>query len=315
SDVLAGIKERKIAPNRKASDNNVQQITSAAKSQFKHSPTREEIWASTRHKNFTRQVRNFLWKSLHSAHRIGKFWTHVPDCGDRAICGFCNELEDLEHILLKCRRPGQALIWALAKDLWRKKLLDWPELSLGSLLGCGLASFKDDRGRPLPGASRLYHILISESLFLIWKIRNDCVINRAGEALPDNAIRNKWLYTINLRLKFDCALTNHGKFGKQNSIKVSVVLQTWKSTLMDEDELPENWTRAPRVLVGTEHQSSHPPPSPRGGGVETDEHWSPTLWHPAACVRAFPWAVVVSPIETHFTRRSIDLCPLRGFRV
>ncbi|KAJ7185383.1 hypothetical protein C8R46DRAFT_820360, partial [Mycena filopes] len=59
-------------------------------------------------------------------------------------------------------------------DLWRKKHPSWPELSLGTILGCGLASFTDENGRPLPGATRLYHILISESLFLIWKIRNDC---------------------------------------------------------------------------------------------------------------------------------------------
>ncbi|KAJ7181112.1 hypothetical protein C8R46DRAFT_1319730, partial [Mycena filopes] len=260
----AGIKERKEAASRKASVNNVKQVTSALKAEFNRSPTNAQVWASIRHKDFTRQVRNFLWKSLHSAHRIGKFWSHVPECGDRAICGHCKEPEDLEHILLKCRRPGQAQIWDLAKDLWHKKHPEWPELTLGSILGCGLASFTDEKGRPLLGASRLYRILISESMFLIWKIRNNCVINRRGEALPENAIRNKWLYVVNLRLKFDCALTNHGKFGKQNSIKVSVVLQTWKSTLLNEDELPDNWIRAPRVLVGTEPKSSHPSPIPPG---------------------------------------------------
>ncbi|KAJ7720332.1 hypothetical protein B0H16DRAFT_1793536 [Mycena metata] len=180
------------------------------------------------------------------------------------ICQFCGEPEDLEHVLLKCKHPGQQEVWELAKNLWLKKHPSWPMLSLGSILGCGLAEFADQNGRPLLGTTRLYRIIISESLFIIWKIRNDCVINRAGAEMPKHEIHNKWLYAINLRLKFDRALTNHAKFGKQNSIKVSLVLQTWRATLMEEEKLPENWIREPRVLVGTEQQPSNPPSPPPG---------------------------------------------------
>ncbi|KAJ7714434.1 hypothetical protein B0H16DRAFT_1280870, partial [Mycena metata] len=76
-----------------------------------------------------------------------------------------------------------------------------------------LTTFRDNNGRPLVVASRLYWNLISESLFMIWKIRNDSVIKRDGAAVPAHKIHNKWLYAINLRLKFDCALTNHANFG------------------------------------------------------------------------------------------------------
>ncbi|KAJ7711323.1 hypothetical protein B0H16DRAFT_1667787 [Mycena metata] len=189
----AGIKERKTAVTRKATDNNVKQIQTAIKLQSGTRPMSAEIWASIRHKDFTRQVRNFLWKSVHSAHRIRTFWKHIP--------------EYLEHIILKCRRPGQSEIWKLAKDLWQKKHPTWPVLSLGNILGCGLVS-----------------------LFMIWKIRNECVISRGGAEMPRHEIHNKWLYAMNMRLKFDRALTNHAKFGKQNSIKVSLVLRTWSST-------------------------------------------------------------------------------------
>ncbi|KAJ7019064.1 hypothetical protein C8F04DRAFT_976188 [Mycena alexandri] len=263
----AGIKEQKAALSRKATDNNIKQIQAAIMLQFGKLPAPAKIWANVRHKDFTRQVRNFMWKSIHSAHRIGTFWKHIPECEDRGICQFCNEPEDLEHIVLKCRRPGQKEIWALAKELWLKKHPSWPVLSLGSILGCGLTTFRNNNGQPLVGASRLYRILISESLFMIWKIRNNSVIKREGAAVPAHEIHNKWLYAINLRLNFDRALTNHAKFGKQNSIKTPLVLQTWSSTLMEEDKLPENWIRAPRVLVGTEQQSSHhpsPPPGRRG---------------------------------------------------
>ncbi|KZT03820.1 uncharacterized protein LAESUDRAFT_658954, partial [Laetiporus sulphureus 93-53] len=46
----------------------------------------------------------------------------------------------------------------------------------GGLLGCALRSFSDDEGRRRPGATRLYRILISESTYLIWNLRNERVI-------------------------------------------------------------------------------------------------------------------------------------------
>ncbi|KAJ7847038.1 hypothetical protein B0H13DRAFT_1550447, partial [Mycena leptocephala] len=108
-----------------------------------------------------------------------------------------------EHILLRCKRPGQSLVWSLAKDLWLKKHPSWPTLSMGIILGCGMASLSDENDRKLQGTSRLFRILISESAFTIWKIRNEIVIKRAGEPLPENAIHNKWLHAINQRLLFD----------------------------------------------------------------------------------------------------------------
>ncbi|KAJ7078702.1 hypothetical protein B0H15DRAFT_788723 [Mycena belliarum] len=260
----AGIRELKTAVTRKASDNNVKQVTLAIQCEYNYLPSAAQVWKSIRHKDFTRQVKNFLWKSLHSAHRIGSFWNHIPECEARGVCQFCDEPEDLEHILLKCRRPGQDLIWSLAKELWLKKHPVWPTLSLGSVLGCGLASFSDTNGRKLPGASRLYHILVSESVFMIWKVRNESVLARQGVPLPEIAIHNKWLHCINQRLLFDRLLTNHAKYGKQNSIKTSLVLQTWSATLMNEDDLPDDWIKEPRVLVGTEPRSSPPPTRPSG---------------------------------------------------
>ncbi|KAJ7488206.1 hypothetical protein FB451DRAFT_1025532 [Mycena latifolia] len=260
----AGIKEFKAEITWKASDNNVKQVALATRREFNRLPTAAQVWRSIRHKDFTRQVKNFLWKSLHSAHRIGSFWKHIPECEERGVCQFCDETEDLEHILLHCKRPGQSLIWSLAKNLWLQKYPTWPEISLGSVLGCGLATFTDNRGRNLPGESRFYRILISESIFTIWKVRNESVIGKGGESLPAGEIRNKWLHAINQRLLFDRILTNHEKYGKQNSIKSSLVLQTWSSTLLNEEDLPENWIKEPRVLVGIEPKSSHPPPRPSG---------------------------------------------------
>ncbi|KAF8192842.1 hypothetical protein K438DRAFT_1590157 [Mycena galopus ATCC 62051] len=263
----AGIKELRKKVSRKATNLMVEQVQLAIQQEYSWVPTPDRVWKSLRHKDFTRQIRNFLWKSMHNAHRIGKYWSHIPDCEDRGICQFCEETEDLDHILLKCRRPGQLQVWDLAKSLFMKKHGSWPELSLGAILGCGLANIKDEHGRHLPGATRLYRILVSESLFSIWKIRNECVINNTGTPLSVNEIHNKWLFNINQRLGFECALTNHYKFGKNNSIKPLLVLQTWSSTLKGEDSLPENWLKVvPRVLVGIEPKRTSQPPSSRPQG-------------------------------------------------
>ncbi|KAJ7775427.1 hypothetical protein B0H16DRAFT_1713013 [Mycena metata] len=127
----AEIKKAKGPPARKATDNMIKQVQASIKQNFNRIPLPADIWKSARHKNFTRQVRNFLWKSLHNAHRIGNFWTHIPECEDRAISQFYSVTEDLEHILLKCERPGQHQIWNLAKELWLKKHDRWPDFPSG----------------------------------------------------------------------------------------------------------------------------------------------------------------------------------------
>ncbi|KAJ7847171.1 hypothetical protein B0H13DRAFT_1907416 [Mycena leptocephala] len=91
-------------------------------------------------------------------------------------------------------------------------------------------------------------ILITESLYLIWKLRCECVISRDGEAPSENEIHNRWVSQINERLSIDRALTNRIKFSKQYSLAPSLVLDTWKGSLLDEDKLPKDWLRDPEVL-------------------------------------------------------------------
>ncbi|KAJ7258285.1 hypothetical protein C8J57DRAFT_1073772 [Mycena rebaudengoi] len=132
------------------------------------------------------------------------------------------------------------------------------------ILGCGLARF-DGEGPPTPVADRLYKILITESAFLIWKLRNDCVISNEGVPVSKPAVHNRWLQIINERLSIDRNLTSELKHGKQYSLSIPLVLETWKGTLKDEGVLPENWIRGPEVLVGIEPLRSNRPLSPPVG--------------------------------------------------
>ncbi|KAJ7716819.1 hypothetical protein DFH07DRAFT_1013332, partial [Mycena maculata] len=91
-------------------------------------------------------------------------------------------------------------------------------------------------------------ILVSESAFLIWCLRNARVINNKGEP-SEREIRNRWLRIVNNRIALDCALTDSVKYGHRG-LKKSVVCKTWSKVLLNEDRLPEDWMRETGVLVG-----------------------------------------------------------------
>ncbi|KAJ7174703.1 ribonuclease H-like protein, partial [Mycena filopes] len=257
-----GIKEMRNKVSRKATNKNISNVQEELRNQYVHAPTAATIWKSIRHKDITRQIRTFLWKSMHGAHRIGKFWENIPECEDRAICGHCDVTETFEHIMLECQRPGQKQVWRLAKEFWGKKHPQWPQLSLGGILGCSLAVFEDEKKRVLPATARLYRILITESMYLIWKIRNESVIVHNGEPPAENEIHNKWVRTMNDRLEIDVSLTNDIKFDKQYSLKPALVLETWRGTLKNEGSMPRNWLRQPEVLVGIASKGSRRSPAP-----------------------------------------------------
>jgi ribonuclease HI len=90
-----GIKELNTKVSRKTTSKNITDVQDALSAQYTHAPTASTIWKSLRSKGITRQIRTFLWKSMHGAHKIGKYWEHIPDCEERAICQHCEVTETL----------------------------------------------------------------------------------------------------------------------------------------------------------------------------------------------------------------------------
>ncbi|KAF9471236.1 hypothetical protein BDN70DRAFT_909401 [Pholiota conissans] len=209
---------------------------------------------SLRHKCITPRARNFLWRAMHGAYKIGRYWAHIPGHEDRQKCEECNNTDEtMEHILTMCRTSGQRVIWEAAKRLWALRGLEWPEISLGSILGCGTRIIRSNNRRAiLPGATRLYRIIMTESAHLIWKLRCRWRIQDASNPtkLPtDNEIWNKWIDTINRRLQLECLQTNRARYGR-STISAAVVENTWWAVLLQRDNLPEDWVKSTGVLVG-----------------------------------------------------------------
>ncbi|KAH9915980.1 uncharacterized protein B0H18DRAFT_856143, partial [Fomitopsis serialis] len=204
-----------------------------------------ELWTSLRHRDIRLPISDFLWKTLHAALRVGPFWSHIPQYEQRATCSTCDREESSDHILLQCAAIGQQQVWALTKALWLKTGLPWPDMSFGTLLTIGLMSWTTPGSRrKWDGASRLWRILISESTYLVWKLRCERVIGHADTPdwqHNDREVQQRWHTAINTRLHLDIASTRHHLNGR--SLQAKTVLRTWHKAVDDEGALPDDWTR------------------------------------------------------------------------
>jgi ribonuclease HI len=91
---------------------------------------------------------------------------------------------------------------------------------------------------------------MSKAAYLIWRIRNKCIIDRDGKPATEQEIINRWYYHINYRLKVDVTLATCPPEGGKPAMAPKKVLGTWPGTLDNEGAMPVNWLRDPRVLMG-----------------------------------------------------------------
>lgn len=81
-------------------------------------PTESQIWKSIRDKDIPKNIRSFLWKSLHGAYCLRDFWNNIPNFEHRGTCNLCGGIESMEHILVECEdSQARKVIWKLAEEL------------------------------------------------------------------------------------------------------------------------------------------------------------------------------------------------------
>jgi len=73
ASLYTGILEQKKSLERMGTIVNLDLTRWAIKDLSDKLPTDRAIWKSIRNKNITRKIREFLWKSMHNAHKCGKF--------------------------------------------------------------------------------------------------------------------------------------------------------------------------------------------------------------------------------------------------
>ncbi|KAH9987229.1 hypothetical protein BJV74DRAFT_774222, partial [Russula compacta] len=198
--------------------------------------TNTTIWLNLRKLVLCIYVQQFLFKMLHNAYMIGEKWTNIPAYTHRGICSSCGVTESKQHILLKCNSPARSTIWDKAKGLWPHDQYEWPEISLGTILGIGSITLPDrrrlDQPSPSPvslksqGESRLLQILISEVSHLIWVLRCGRAINQENHNVQQ--IKAQWQKVINNRLTMDKLITTTIKCNKK---AIQLTKATWEKTL------------------------------------------------------------------------------------
>ncbi|KAF6742180.1 hypothetical protein DFP72DRAFT_1054279 [Ephemerocybe angulata] len=111
-------------------------------------PLESAIWASiAKGTTFTKKVKAFIWKSVHDGHKIGTYWAHIDSdpLTARMPCAICQApVESLTHILFECRASGQEAAWEVFNEIWERTGRPKPYISVGTVLGIGLVSIKDE---------------------------------------------------------------------------------------------------------------------------------------------------------------------------
>ena len=256
-----GIRTKNTPPPRPTTTRNLRRTKTAIQNFSLSQETDAAIWKGIRKQSIRPRIQQFLYKAMHGAYKIGKFWTRIPGYETRGQCPRCHTTEDMDHILTTCMAEPVRIVWHLAQETWPHAPELWPNISLGLILAGGTLttpeemepeqSKNDDseartqRRSTKQGMDRLLQILVSESAHLIWVLRCDRVINERSHTPGE--IQSRWLRAINSRLindKIVATKIHHGK----TSLKL--VKSTWAKALQKECPIPQDWVHHREVLVG-----------------------------------------------------------------
>ncbi|EJD34077.1 hypothetical protein AURDEDRAFT_34620, partial [Auricularia subglabra TFB-10046 SS5] len=232
---LVGIKQReahraiKMAkglelPKRRATTNNLARVKEAIRDFAGVAPKDSQIWEDLGREGLSKSTRNFLWKAMHGAHKVGDYFDKMPEpWKSYGRCASCEEPETMEHILTRCPDSRQDLIWKLVAELLKKKNVTL-EVNYGLILGCCSV-----RPRGNTTSDRLFKIAVSEAAFLAWKIRCTHRIEFESDPqrrLTDAEVAARWEKTMKARLGQDLALAKYRNL-RGRRLQLWLAQSTW----------------------------------------------------------------------------------------
>ncbi|KAI0645435.1 RnaseH-domain-containing protein [Trametes meyenii] len=252
-----GIREVGNKIERRKTETNLERIRSEVKQATKLTRSVAQVWVMLRKDPIQRKVRDYLWKAIHGAQRVGAFWKHIPGYEQRAVCEKCGVEESMEHILTECEAVGQKQLWRRARAVLETKGLVLPEMTLGLVLGGHMIAKLGPEGREVAGVSRLAKIVMTETAYLVWTLRCERVIGREGRGEKEHTTREveaRWESVMNRRFRMDKDLTKKRVAGP-GALKEKLVKETWEWRGISDEEPGRSWSRWPGVLVGMPNPS------------------------------------------------------------
>ncbi|KAF6759424.1 hypothetical protein DFP72DRAFT_757453, partial [Ephemerocybe angulata] len=152
SKLYRGARARKPPVIRKRTKENIELVVNTVEALTGTKPTQEAVWQSlNRQEALSKKSSAFLWKAIHEAHKVGKYWEHTGVRDTHMPCELCDSpVESIEHILLECKASGQQEVWKQVRELWKETGKPLPHIALGLILGIGVVEIRED-----PTGSRL----------------------------------------------------------------------------------------------------------------------------------------------------------------
>lgn len=98
-----GMIEMRQMPYRRSTATNLDMTRWAISEHNGEAPMDDRIWKSLKDRSIPKETRAFLWKAMHGAFKIGKYWENIENYEHRAVCPACDQAtESMEHILTEC---------------------------------------------------------------------------------------------------------------------------------------------------------------------------------------------------------------------
>ncbi|KIJ35263.1 hypothetical protein M422DRAFT_34678 [Sphaerobolus stellatus SS14] len=148
----------------------------------------------------------------------------------------CDSIELMERMLAKFKFSGQKVIWRIEEKVWFQTGEPWPGTNLGTVLGSGLGTYMTEEGRPESAERRLFMILMTESAYLIWKIRCEWRIQHEGRAdkkITDHEVRNRWIKQMSTKIYMHILCTDQQRY-RREATALHLVQKTWDTLLKTE---------------------------------------------------------------------------------
>jgi len=239
-------------------------------------PTTEQLTKGFRALGVPTRLRDRMRCIVNGKLKCGTFWSNIPGYEDRAYCSFCRKkglpdtIESEQHIWIDCENNGQSQAWETSRRIWRKTTdRSWPVISTGLIRGTTALSFKDGLSKD----SERLRILISMTIWSIWKSRNENTINNRDvtpgettgllEELIRDLIRKSWNSTRFMEGRDDNAPSR--SYGLRGDSPISIRRKGLQSISHRRDVAGIH--RHGRVLVG------------RSGGRLSNGHNGPSASH------------------------------------
>jgi exonuclease III len=213
--IIRSKKSEKI-PERTLTRNSVKTTIEYFKRNFGITITEQKLWKSQRKKTIPKNISDFLWKITHNAVKCGKFFANMPTWADKQFCP-CNKIESPEHILFECKKFGNPELWKIVENTWtkiNKKGFIKPNIDVLKGIGMMRLNQGEDGSQP---ATNLYTQLILETVWVIWKARNERRITE--KTITTKTLIKRWAAAIKNRMVIEWTKINQKPFNKQKLAK------------------------------------------------------------------------------------------------